>query len=291
MVSSIVIADSGSTKTDWRVLEKGLINSYSTAGLNPFYQSEEEIYSLLRESFLEGIAGSVESLYFYGAGCLAGAAHDKMARAIGKIIHKDKVFVSDDLMAAARSTLKHQTGIACILGTGSNSCFYNGKEITDRIPAMGFILGDEGSGAVMGRKLVNTYFKEEMPPELQKLFAAKYHLKLEDLLARVYRETFPNRYLAAFTYFLSEQRDHPWIHAFIKENFREFIKKNVSKYKDFHRYPVSFTGSLAGIFRDVLTAVLKEEKISQGMVLDKPIDALVEFHLGTHSDPVSKREK
>ncbi|MFN8209033.1 MAG: ATPase [Bacteroidales bacterium] len=289
MFSTIIIADSGSTKTDWRVVEGGRINSYATAGLNPFFQSEEEIYSLLRGSFLEGIAGNVDRLYFYGAGCLAGAAHDKMAGALGKIFRKDSVFVSDDLMAAARATLKDQAGIACILGTGSNSCFYNGSEIIDRIPAMGFILGDEGSGAVMGKKLVNAYFKNEMPSDLQTVFMVRYRLKLEEVLAKVYREPFPNRYLAGFSYFLSEQKTHPWIHAFIKENLREFIRKNVCKYKEFEKYPVSFTGSLAGIFKNELVEVLPGENIKLGVILEKPIEALVEFHLGQYPSASSAK--
>jgi glucosamine kinase len=280
-----VIAESGSSKTDWRLLEEdGKIISFTTTGLNPFYQSIEEIDLVLGNSPLPEISPAIDKLFFYGAGCLSGVAHEKMRAALGQLVAIEKVRVSDDLMAAARACLRNQAGIACILGTGSNSCFYDGTDIIRQIPAMGFILGDEGSGAVMGRKLVNAYFKEDLPRDLKELFFSRYHLNLEDLLMRVYREPFPNRYLAGFTYFLAENQNHPWIYSFLKESLQEFIRKNVARYSDYRKYPVSFTGSVAGVFRNILEVILREEQITAGVIIEKPIDALVEYHTGFNPD-------
>jgi N-acetylglucosamine kinase-like BadF-type ATPase len=276
----IIIADSGSSKTDWRMVGMdGRIESFSTTGLNPFYQSEEEVAGVIRDSFLPGVGSDLEGLFFYGAGCLAGAAHDKMLKVLSSFVKREIVFVNDDLMASARATLGHSEGIACILGTGSNSCFYDGKQIIRRIPAMGFILGDEGSGAVMGKKLVNSYFKEEMPADLRILFQESYKLSLEELLHRVYRDTFPNRYLAGFTYFLTGHQSHPWIGAFIKGCLMEFVEKNIAKYENYKQYQATFTGSLAEVFRNILYEVLMEKEIIPGKIIDRPIDSLVEFHL------------
>jgi glucosamine kinase len=276
----ILIADSGSTKTDWReITGDGRILSYKTAGLNPFYQSVDEISQILIRSLIPSMQAKIDRVYFYGAGCLGEKSQKIMRDALGKFFSVKGIHISDDLMAAARSSFGDQPGIACILGTGSNSGLYNGIEIVDKIPAMGFILGDEGSGAVMGRKLVNAYFKREMPSELEFLFLEKYKLTLEELLLKTYKEAFPNRYLANFTYFLKENLENPWVHQFVAGVFKEFVEKNIVKYPAFRDYPVSFTGSLGYAFKDILQKLLLEFEIQCGTIQDKPVEALVNYHL------------
>lgn len=276
----LLVADSGSGKTDWRFLsERGEGMQFSSGGLNPVHQSSREMMDHL--SALSWPVNSEFSgrLYFYGAGCLEGEPKQRMDESLRSVFPKAMVEVEDDLMAAARATLGNTRGIACILGTGSNSGLYDGKEISQRIPALGYVLGDEGSGAVLGRKLINALFKKDIPQELAELFFHHYPLQMDEILQKVYREKYPNRFLAGFTYFMKEQVNHPWMHNFLLHEFLEFIQKNVSKYPDYKNHKLTFTGSVAHVFSDILQEAMRKSELHCDIILSRPVDALVQFHL------------
>lgn len=218
----ILIADSGSTKTDWCVVENGQpIQQISTKGINPFFQSEEEISNEIATSLLPQLkTNALDAVYFYGAGC---GFPDKIAmvhRAITKHLQiKREVEVNTDMLAVAHGLCQHEAGIACIMGTGSNSCYYDGKQIVSNVSPLGFILGDEGSGAVLGKLLVGDILKNQMTPELKEKFLKQFGLTPADIIDHVYRKPFPNRFLASLSPFLAQNIDEPCIHALVLGSF------------------------------------------------------------------------
>lgn len=243
----ILIADSGSTKTDWCMAEKGVaIKRIPTKGMNPFFQSEDEMVEEMKHSLLPELDGKrPEAVYFYGAGC----AFDKVEivrRAISCVLSLDMaaIEVNSDMLAAARSVCGHEAGIACILGTGSNSCFYNGKEIEANVSPLGFILGDEGSGAVLGKLFIGDLLKNQLPAGLKEKFLERYQLTPADIIDRVYRKPFPNRYLATLSPFISEHITIPEVRQLVKQSFKAFLVRNVMQY-DYQHYAVGFNGSTA----------------------------------------------
>ncbi len=279
MDKNMLIADAGSSKTDWRLLDsQGNITAKYTEGINPFYESESQIYSKIAKSVLPEIEGSeVLRIFYYGAGCTAEKAN-LVKRALQKHFKKASIEVCDDLLAVARACCKKEEGIACILGTGSNSCYYNGTEIVEHIPSLGFMLGDEGSGAILGKKLIVAYFKKALPTDIAHELNYRYSLKLEEVLERVYKQAFPNRYLAGFSKFISQNIKHSFIRALVKESFEEFVKLNVLKYEKAEFVKIHFVGSIAKNYEQILNEVLTENKLQIGIKLQSPIDELVKFH-------------
>jgi N-acetylglucosamine kinase-like BadF-type ATPase len=275
----ILIADSGSTKTDWRFISSnGEISQYKTEGLNPFLRNEAEIAECLHITFESLIADKVKKIFFYGAGC-KGTGKELLQKVLADSFKSaNKIKVENDLLAAARATCGNSKGIACILGTGANSCLYNGEEITDHIPPLGYILGDEGSGAYLGKALVNAYFKRELPADLHRKFDKRYQLTESDLLEKVYKAPFPNRYLANYARFLHHNIKHTYVKHLVYEAFNTFFKKQIIKYEGYKQLPVHFTGSIAFYFNDILRYTATELNINLGRVLEKPIAGLTLFH-------------
>jgi N-acetylglucosamine kinase-like BadF-type ATPase len=274
----ILIADSGSTSTNWVLVEHGKsIQSLFTPGINPFYQTPEEIAGEIATLTLNVKPASVKAIYFYGAGCVADKI-EMVKHAIAQSFTQSQIYVESDLVAAARGLLQHQAGIACILGTGSNSCFYDGKNIVNNVSPLGFILGDEGSGAVLGKKFIADCLKNQLPEELKNKFLTTFGLKANDIINHVYRQPFPNRYLAQFTPFLAENMAEPAIYNLIFDSFTDFFVRNVMQYPNFEEYPVSFVGSIAYYFQDILEVVAFELGITLGDIKQSPLDGLVAFH-------------
>lgn len=274
----ILIADSGTTKTDWRILcPNRPPTSILTKGMNPYFQTEDELSQALTDELLPVLPVSdIEAVYFYGAGC----AFDKtevMKRVISRHIPAPVVEVNTDLLAAARALCGHSAGIACILGTGSNSCFYDGVSIVKNVSPLGYILGDEGGGATLGRQLVSDLLKDMLPTSLKELFLARYDLTVPQIIDRVYRQPFPNRFLASFTPFIAEHIQEPDVYTLVFNGFTSFLCRNVMKY-DCRRYPVSFVGSIAFYFREILTAAVETTGIHIGTILQSPGDGLVDYH-------------
>ncbi len=276
----ILIADSGSTKTDWCMAEKGVaIKRIPTKGMNPFFQSEDEMVEEMKHSLLPELDGKrPEAVYFYGAGC----AFDKVEivrRAISCVLSLDMaaIEVNSDMLAAARSVCGHEAGIACILGTGSNSCFYNGKEIEANVSPLGFILGDEGSGAVLGKLFIGDLLKNQLPAGLKEKFLERYQLTPADIIDRVYRKPFPNRYLATLSPFISEHITIPEVRQLVKQSFKAFLVRNVMQY-DYQHYAVGFNGSVAWYYRDILEEALSETGLKMGIIIKAPMEGLLKYH-------------
>jgi N-acetylglucosamine kinase-like BadF-type ATPase len=274
----ILIADSGSTKTAWCITDKGKsVRNILTSGMNPYFQNQDEIEKEIEDKLLPGINGfTIESVCFYGAGCATPEKNQLIAGAIHRYL-SCPVEVCSDLMGAARALYGKRPGIACILGTGSNSCFYNGEDIVTNISPLGFILGDEGSGAVLGKLLVADCLKNQLPAQLKEKFLEQFRLTPSVILERVYRQPFPNRYLAGFSGFLLENIKEPAIYNLVCNSFRSFFIRNVMQY-DYRNYPISFTGSIAFYYRDVLTAAAGSLSLPVGQITQTPMEGLLSYH-------------
>ena len=273
-----LIADSGSTKVDWRAIHSdGSVQEITTAGINPFFQTEEQIVYELQQHLLPEVSAQVNEIHFYGAGVSSPEKVQVLQNCFRKVFPKARTSAYTDLLAAARALCGTKPGIAGILGTGANSCFYDGKDIADNVPACGFILGDEGSGAVLGKKFISDYLKRQLPEDLNTLFDQKYNLTYSSVIERVYRQPFPNRYLSTFSVFLNENKNHPYVNKFLKESFKEYFTRNIMQY-DYKKYPVNLVGSVAFHYQDLLKEVAKELGIKIDKIIQSPIDGLAEYH-------------
>ncbi|MCE5225374.1 MAG: ATPase [Porphyromonadaceae bacterium] len=274
----ILIADSGSTKTDWCLVENGvLVKQIFTKGTNPFFQTEDEISAEVSGNLLPYLdTAKVDAVWFYGAGCAFPEKNEIVRAAIAR--HLDvPIEVGSDLLGAARGLCGRQPGIACILGTGSNSCFYDGKEIVSNVSPLGFILGDEGSGAVLGKMLVGDVLKNQLPAALKEEFLARYELTPAIILERVYKKPFPNRFLASLSPFLVEHLDVPEIHTLVLNGFKAFFERNVKQY-DYKQYPVHLIGSLAYYYRSVLQEAAEQTGVRLGTIKQSPMEGLISYH-------------
>lgn len=276
----IVIADSGSTKTEWCLVdERGqLLSRCFTPGMNPYFQTEEQMKAMIQQILYPQWAESaIEAIYFYGAGC----AFPEKNALVEKAIHSCwsvPVEVNSDLMAAAHALCGTETGIACILGTGSNSCLYDGKEVKEQISPLGFILGDEGSGAVLGRTLIGDCLKRQLPASLCQEFLETYQLTPASILEHVYKMPFPNRYLAGFVPFLKDHLEVEPVYQLVYRSFDAFIRRNVMQYTGYDQYPIHFVGSVAFHFQSVLRQVLKQNELIPGKMEKAPMDGLIIYY-------------
>lgn len=274
----ILIADSGSTKTDWSVIEnKQLVQSLRTRGMNPYFQPENEIDEELSNILRPQLGGkTVEGVYFYGAGCTAEKI-DLMQHKIEKRLSAQHVEVNSDLLGAARSLCGREPGIAGILGTGSNSCFYDGEKIVKNVPALGFVLGNEGAGDTLGRHFVSDLLKDMINDEIKELFLNKYDLTAGKIIERVYKQPFPNRFLAGFAPFIEEHLDIPEVQKIVIDNFCDFFNRNIKHY-DYRRYRTNLVGSIAFHFRGLLMVAAKQCGIHLGRIIQSPMEGLIDYH-------------
>lgn len=276
----ILIADSGSTKTDWSIVDNGkLIKHVLTKGINPYFQTEEEIGNEIEQSLMSELDNQrFDAVYFYGAGCTFDKV-EIVKRAIQKNIRvKNGIEVSTDMLAAARGLCGYLPGIACIMGTGSNSCYYDGKNIVENVSPLGFILGDEGSGAVLGKTLVSDLLKNQLTPGLKEKFLSEFKLTVPDIIDRVYRKPFPNRFLASFSPFIANHLDDPSIHSMVLSSFKAFLKRNVMQYKNHDKVPIHFIGSVAHHFEDTLKEAVEAMHMKLGKIIQSPMEGLIRYH-------------
>jgi len=323
----MLIADSGSTKTDWAWIENGtIVHRVTTAGINPVHQGEEDIEKVVEQLFPRKEEGrrrkeicseiqstddrnnvitmlrdnvitktqryspsslllppsskntSLKWVFFYGAGCIP-----EKKGVVEKVLRKvfpdaDRIEVESDLLGAARAVCQHQEGLACILGTGSNSCLYDGEKIMENIPPLGYILGDEGSGAVLGKLFLNALFKGALPDGMKEDFLQSSGLSYSEIIQRVYRQPMANRFLASTSLYISEHLDVPALRDLVKQNFRDFFHKNIAQYGR-HDLPVGAIGSIAYHYRDLLQEVAEEEGYKLSTVAKSPMEGLVTYHL------------
>lgn len=277
---AVLIADSGSTKTEWCLLEKTGKKKILTQGLSPYFLTHTEMAEILRKELLPRIKGKkIQKVVFYGTGCSQAANKNIVRSALADTLGKVKTEIDHDLLAAARALCGKDKGMVCILGTGSNSCFFNGKTITKNIPGLGFILGDEGSGAYLGRKIIQHYLYNTFDEDLMDRFTAKFgNLQSTEILDAVYRRPFPNRYLASFSVFLSENRGHYMIENILEDSFSDFFFHHLFKYRETWTHPVHFVGSIAHVFRDKIREFCESQEINCGVILKEPMEGLIKFH-------------
>lgn len=280
MNKTILIADSGSTKTDWFVVEDRLLQkTISTKGMNPFFQTPQEMEKEIRTHLLPQLPHeNITAVYFYGAGCIP-AKTPLVSQTLQNCIPTATVIeVNSDLLASARSLCGHLPGIACILGTGSNSCFYDGNNISFNVPALGFILGDEGSGAYLGKLLVGDILKNQLGDELREQFFQQFNTNMADIIEQVYRQPFPNRYLASLNVFLEENRQLPQIHSLLVNAFKAFIRRNVMQY-DYRQYAMNCVGTIASIYREEIEEAAQALGVKVGIISKSPAEGLIQYHI------------
>jgi N-acetylglucosamine kinase-like BadF-type ATPase len=275
----ILIADSGSTKTTWCLLNSttGDHTLVQTAGINPYYQDEAAILNTLEKEYDTPLR-NFKSLHFYGAGCANPEASSIVEKALTQFFNTPQIEVASDLMGAAHALCGHDEGIACILGTGSNSCHYSGHSIVHNVSPLGFILGDEGSGAALGKKLLSDVLKNQLPEALTHTFFDTYALTPAEVLDNIYRKPFPNRFAAQFTQFISEHIKEPVITKIVTEAFAEFFSRNVMQYPSVTSLPVHFTGSIAFHFKEQLIDVAKSFSLKVGNISKDPMPGLIQYY-------------
>lgn len=276
----ILIADSGSTKTEWKVIEDGVPgDTYLSSGINPYFLGVEKIVNLLKTEIPLLENREFNSVWFYGSGCNTEVKKDVIRDAISRFIRTARIFVGSDLLGAARALCQNEPGIACIIGTGSNSCYYDGKEIVSNVAPLGYILGDEGGAAVLGRKLLSAVLKKQVSQEVIDRFFKTYEITPAQILENVYSMPFPNRFLGGFASFISSNIDLPELQEIVRTSFDEFIKRNILQYPQSKELPVHFTGSIAWNFKSFLEELLVKNSLKPGKFLLHPMPELVKFHI------------
>lgn len=274
-----LIIDSGSTKMEWVLLEpSGKTQTFITEGFNPNYSHPDKLNALIEEIFPSVSAPSNFSIHYYGSGCGTEKNRKIVKEMFQTKFPEAQVEVTHDLMAAVHATLGYRPGIACILGTGANACLYDGKEIVAKPVSLGYLVGDEGSGCYIGRKLIRAYFYHLMPDDLAQQFEAFYHPDVSDFIERVYHNPEASKYLADFTHFAGEHKEHPFIQSLVRQCFSDFKDVFIEPFPNSHHLPVTFVGSIAYHFQDILIPFLKEEGFLPDIIMQKPMDGLIEFY-------------
>ncbi len=276
----LLIADSGSTKADWAwVAKDGESTFVNTAGFNPVVHPKELLYTELEKlstALLPGLEPT--DIFYYGAGCWDHNRKKVIADALRNTYPSAKITVMHDLLGAARAACGRDPGIACILGTGSNTCLYDGDDVIDNVTNLGFMLGDEGSGSHLGKAFLRAYFYRELDDELNDAFEKFATVDRSTILDKVYATALPNTYLASFTRFMGEHQEHPLIQKIVFSSFAEFLDRHVRKYRGHLGIPVHFIGSIAFHFKKILVAAMNERDLRAGRFVHKPIEALADFH-------------
>lgn len=274
----ILIADGGSTKTNWALIGHGCRHTFVTSGMNPLVLCEDEVVRLLREELTPHISGlDIDSVFFYGAGCIPSVCGN-MRGFLMAVTRCDDVCVESDLLGAARALCGHEQGIACILGTGSNSCKFDGSDIVQHVSPLGYVLGDEGSGAVMGRILLGNILKKQLPLPVIEDFFASYALDASAIIECVYRQPAPNKFMASFMPFVSKHIGVPEVEHMVVDEFKRFFKRNVMQYGGVDMLPVKFTGSVALHFAPQLRKAASECGLSVDSIVADPLPGLIAYH-------------
>lgn len=283
----ILVADSGSSKTDWLLNQDGEnVKQYYTAGLNPYFLSEKEILKILQDQLAEMIAfaADIKEIYFFGAGCSSPDRHEIVSNALSHLFPKAYISVDSDLLGCAYATCGNEKGLCCVLGTGSNISFFDGENIYEGQHGLGFVLGDEGAGTWFGKALVTDFLYGNMPAEIAASFDEMYHLDKPTVIKNVYQKPNANSYLASFSKFLSLWRQSNYIQDLLTSGFLEFIETNIKPYRQYHDNKCHFVGSIAYVFAHELTALCSENGIIVGKIIQQPIHDLMAFILSRNAE-------
>ncbi len=276
----ILVADSGSSKTDWLLaVPQQEPLQFRTGGLNPYFLTEKEMVKILQEQGTELMihAAEVSEIYFFGAGCSSADRHEILSNALSQLFPKAYISVDSDLLGCAYATCGHEKGICCVLGTGSNISFFDGEDVHSGKHGLGYVLGDEGSGTWFGKALITDFMYGNMPEDIHVLFKTRYELTKEIVINNVYQKAAANSYLASFAKFLNEIRTTGYGQALINKGLLEFIETNIKSYPEYHQYKCHFVGSIAYVFADELKALCAANGVIAGKIIRQPIFDLLQF--------------
>jgi N-acetylglucosamine kinase-like BadF-type ATPase len=279
-MSSLLLAESGSTKTDWCLLRQGArMQRFRTAGINPYLQNADAIRKMLSEEMnWNADKHQADAISFYGAGTGSADNQRLVQDALQNFFGIKKVAVQTDLMAAAHALCGTEKGVVCIIGTGSNSCYYDGKKVNEKQVSLGFIAGDEGSGSYMGKRILQYYAYKTFDAELRAAFEMKFGSDLDAILHAIYREPFPNRYLAGFVELLRDNRGHFMVENILEDSLNEFFRHHILKYRQSWKQPIHFSGSIAFGFKDVITSLCHQYELELGRIVQSPLDRLIQYY-------------
>lgn len=273
-----LIADSGSSKTDWVWIDgQQQKHYYKTQGLNPYFVKPDDFVAIVSEG-LQPSSLQVNEIYFYGAGCTAETKRNEIEGSLRKLFPHARIEVNNDLLGAARALCGNGKGIACILGTGSNACLFNGEEIIEEATSLGFILGDEGGGSYLGKALITAFLYNELPEDLMEKFVVEYHLDKATVLENIYRKPYPNRWLADFVPFLVQYKSHRYVSSLVGDSFDLFMERHVKSLYNYQDFECHFVGSVAFVFENILRKKVEQHGLKVGEIMNKPIDGLIRFH-------------
>lgn len=276
----ILVADSGSSKTDWMGYSPEETISFSTQGINPYFLSAQDIFKLFSKmKDVAAYADKVQEIYFFGAGCSSPDKHEVVSNGLSLFFSNAFISVDHDLMGSAYATCGDQPGLTCILGTGSNISYYDGSVLFSGKHGLGYVLGDEGSGTWFGRKIITSFLYNKMPQELAKDLFNRYQIDKETVITNVYQKPFPNVYLASVSRFMSDHRDHPFIINLLREGFQEFVDSNIKDYEDYKSLDCHFVGSISYFYQDILREICDLNQVKVGKILQKPIEGIYNFIL------------
>lgn len=277
----ILVADSGSSKTDWMgYSSSGETISFHTQGINPYFLNAQDIYKIFAKmKDLEPIAATVREIYFYGSGCSSPDKHEVISNGLSLFFTNAFISVENDLIGSAYATCGDQPGLTCILGTGSNISYFDGTAVHESNYGLGYILGDEGSGTYFGRKMITSYLYHYMPEDLSVLFATQFKADKETVITNVYQKPFPNTYLAGFSRFMYAHKEHPFIQKVLRDGFQEFIDTNIKDFKSYKELECHFVGSIAFYYQDVLRETCAKNDVHVGKIFQKPIEGIYNYIL------------
>ncbi len=276
----ILLADSGSTKVDWCLVNKHKIEKeFQSIGMNPYNITHENLNKEIKAKILPNInANNVEQMFFYGSGCSTTQKKNEMIAIFQKYLPNTEIHIEDDLLGAARATCGHKSGVAAILGTGSNSCLYDGEKIVENLPSLGYVLCDEGAGTNIGKLVLRNYLRGQFPKDLHEEFKKNNPGEEADFLNRLYQGEVPNYYLASFAEFAISRQNNAYCYKLIEEAFDNFFKMQVTQYTNYNSQPINVVGSVGYYAKEVFKDVAKKYNMQVGRVIKAPINALVEFH-------------
>jgi len=281
-----LIADSGSTKTEWALIDDGnVVQKILTKGFNPYYYRKDDFVSGLKTSLKGKFPfDKIEKIFFYGAGCSSVDNCSLVETSLKAVFSNAGIEVEHDLFAAGLALLGDNKGIACILGTGSNSCLWENKKIIDNVPSLGYMLGDEGSGTHIGKLLLKGILLGEAEEKLTKVFFKEFDLDFSKALDKIYKESDPNLFYSSISPFANKHIENAFCNFIVKQSFTKFIDRYISKYDGYQSIPVSFVGSVAFHFQGILKVVLEDNNITLGRILRDPMEGLIEYHIENSID-------
>lgn len=278
-INNILIAESGSTKTDWCLVNNGKKKYFETQGINPYFLDDSSIAIILaNELKINFIKQDISQLFFYGAGISDKSQKNRLSKVLKLHTGIKNVKVESDMLAAARATAGNKKGIVCIMGTGSNTCLYSGKSITFKTPSLGYVLGDEGGGSNLGKRVLQYYMHGIFDKDLQVAFDKKYQLNTSHILSQLYSKPFPNRFLAGFASFVFENRGHYMIENIAEDCINELFTNHIIRYPNLHKTPIYFVGSVAFFLHDIIENYCNEYDLILGSIVQKPLKGLVKYH-------------